>query len=1041
MHGATQSPPVHPSIRSVPKFSLIWKSLLLLTISLGCTYSYLGYLGYSSLIQQNERYLQEQMEAFDQAFDALLDQSSEELARLAIQMAAVTTTANLSSGGLDDASISPGLWPVLTWVEYDTPGGQRLATWGNHDAGWMLPADAAAIVTRVHASGKPVSELTCADECVFYVFAPAFDRDGREVIVGIGQLASVMLLTFRRLTGTDIALLQAGEGRVSSASNLPQVWQRRLPVLTNAPVLTPILTAVRTAAPQAGRSAAIVDGERQYLLRIHELPAKVAAGLRSPETLFIVNNTEAQRRIRVALSNMVSAIVLGLVLSALALILVTGPVLRRLGRVTRALPLLAEQRFADARALMTNEKRGSRSSDEIDILEDAAIVLALKLERLNVAESASAAKSRFLATMSHEIRTPINAIIGMTGLLRDTELNRQQREFVDTTRISSEVLLNLINDILDFSKIEAGKLELERQPFDLRRCIEESLDLVAAKANEKRLELVYLYAPTLPTHFVGDPGRMRQILMNLLSNAVKFTAHGEVVAEVTGRKLRDTRHELQIEVRDTGIGIPIDRRDRLFQVFSQVDASTTREYGGTGLGLAICKRLTEAMHGRISIEDSAGAGSTFRVILPLDEAPPEAVALEDTGVHPGQLRGRRVLIVDDNDTNRQMLRLHFESWGMSVTDTARPLEALQWVSGGQQFEIALLDDMMPEMEGATLACRLRALRDTQALKILLATAHGSTSDESTHSAAGAASVDIQAVLRKPLHQSQLYDAIVSVLDEPDGQVSGQRTATSNRVKGSGIALRILLAEDNVVNQRVAQLMLEKLGQRADIVSNGVEAVKVAAQLSYDIILMDMQMPEMDGLEATRRIRGHLPTQRQPRIVAMTANALKGDRDRCLAVGMDDYISKPVKLEELARVLEQCQAQEIAGSVPADAQGSIQTPVPPYSEAVIKNLVSAVGPQAMAEVLNLMINDTPRLLGGLQQALANSDATEFRLYAHTLKSNAMMVGASALVQQLQELESISASGSVGGAALKARLAQDSYQYLISVISASPDRNVS
>src|ERR1700693_5551114 len=504
MRSASKRPSADPSLQSAPRFSLIWKSLLLATLSLGCTYSSLGYLGYSSLRQQNERYLQEQMQHYDQALDALTERSSEELSRLATQMAAVTSTARLSSDTLDEGSISPGLLSVLSWIEYDTPDGRLLASWVTHAAGSLPPADSSANVTQVRASGKPVAELTCPSECVFYVFAPAFDRDGREVVVGIGELASDLLLAFRRLTGADVALLDPDEGTVPTAGDTPRVWGRRVPVLTNAPALAATLAAVRAALPDAGRNAAIASADRQYLLRRHALPASVHGRARRPGALFIVDNTLAQQRIRAALRNMIEAIALGLLLSSVALVLLTAPVLRRLARVTRALPLMAEQKFAEARALMADDKTRWRASDEIEILKEAAMFLAQKLERLNAAESASAAKSRFLATMSHEIRTPLNAIIGMTGLLRATTLNRKQREFVETTRISSEVLLNLINDILDFSKIEAGKLELERQVFDLRRCVEESLDLVASKANEKHLELTYLYHPLLPLTFLGD---------------------------------------------------------------------------------------------------------------------------------------------------------------------------------------------------------------------------------------------------------------------------------------------------------------------------------------------------------------------------------------------------------------------------------------------------------------------------------------------------------------------------------------------------------
>jgi signal transduction histidine kinase/CheY-like chemotaxis protein len=1025
MHGAIQTLPIDPSLRTALRFSLIWKSLLLLTVALGCTYSFLGYLAYSSLRHQNERYLQEQMQHYDQALDALVERSTEELARLASEMAAVTSTAGVSPGTLDEGSISPDLLSVLTWIEYDTPTGRRLASWGNHDVATLPPADSVSNIAGVRGSGKPVAQLTCASECVLYVFAPAFDRDGNEVVVGIGQLAADLLLAFRQLTGADVALLGPDDAGGASPSNGARIWGRTLPVLTNAPALSGILTAAHTAPPAPGHNAQLISAGRQYLLRLHALRAAVN-GTPNPEALYIVDNTEAQARIRAATGTMIYAMVFGMLLSAALLILVTAPILRRLARVTRALPLMADQHFGEARALMSDRQPGGRFADEIEVLRDTATFLAEKLERLNAAESASAAKSSFLATMSHEIRTPINAIIGMTGLLRDSALDEKQREFVETTRVSGEVLLNLINDILDFSKIEAGKLEFEAQVFDLRRCVEESLDLVAAKAHEKHLELVYLYEPTLAYSFIGDAGRIRQILVNLLSNAVKFTHQGEVVVEITGSESGDVR-QVQIAVSDTGIGIPVDRRGRLFQAFSQVDASTTRQYGGTGLGLAICKRLTQAMNGDIWVTGNSQGGSTFQVRLPLEVAPCETPPVSEQMGSTGQLRHRRVLIVGDSPSNRRMWRLHCESWGMAVTDSGSASQALGWVAAGQQFDVALLDSGLPDTEQGTLAYRLRALRNARALKILMAQSADTSQIDVLN-----AGLDIQDVLTKPLHLSKLYDAMVCALCEAGSKPRLQQRDTHPQ-RRPGPSLRILLAEDNVVNQRVAQLMLEKLGQNADVVANGMEAVVAAKGIPYNIILMDMQMPLMDGLEATRRIRSDGSIHPQPRIVAMTANVLQGDRERCLSVGMDDYISKPIKLEELARVLDQCPSRRPGTSTEAHAQESNSMEGLSYDQEVIRGLASAVGWDALVGVLQTMINDAPRLLSGLQQALVNDDAPQVRMWAHTLKSNAMTIGAAALVQQFQEIESRAADGSVSAAELKVAEAQADYRQLMTFVS--------
>ena len=792
------------------------------------------------------------------------------------------------------------------------------------------------------------------------------------------------------------------------------------------------MATIHAEPPATGLNTAITAADRQYLLRLHTLPATVHGGARLPEALFIVDNTVAQQRIRAALKDMIEAIVLGLLLSSLALVLLTAPVLRRLARVTRALPLMAEQKFADARALMTDDGARWRTVDEIAILKDAALSLAQKLERLNAAESASAAKSRFLATMSHEIRTPLNAIIGMTGLLRTTALTEKQREFVETTRISSEALLSLINDILDFSKIEAGKLELERHVFDLRRCVEESLDLVASKAREKRLRLAYLYDPELPRTFVGDAARIRQILLNLLSNAVKFTENGEVVAELGGHKLANGRYDILIAVRDTGIGIPQERRDRLFQAFSQVDASTTREYGGTGLGLAICKRLTEAMNGHITVASNPAGGSIFRVAISLEEATSELLPAPEAHFRSAQLSRRRILIVDHHDSHREMLRLHCESWAMSVTETRSAAQAEEWIERGDAFDVALLDAELPDLDPASLARRLRARQNLRAPKILIAIA-----PDATQACLTSSGISAQQLLIKPLHQSQLHDALVGALFEPeDGSLPPPREARQVTL-GPGPTLRILLAEDNAVNQKVARLMLEQLGQSADVVANGLEAVEAAVRLPYDLILMDMQMPEMDGLEATRRIRRAPSLTSQPRIVAMTANVLQGDRERCLAAGMDDYISKPIKLESLARVLQHCESS----SRPATTSPPVATSTPALAldPAAIDRLTSEVGNEALAGVLDTMVNDTPRLLNGLQQALETADPALLRHWAHTLKSNAMLVGADTLAHQFQELERFAGDDSMATVASKVAAVREHYQQLMVIIrtlAASP-----
>jgi PAS domain S-box-containing protein len=519
------------------------------------------------------------------------------------------------------------------------------------------------------------------------------------------------------------------------------------------------------------------------------------------------------------------------------------------------------------------------------------------------AEAASRAKSQFLANMSHEVRTPLNGILGMTELALDTDLTTEQREYLGMAQTSAEALLHIINDILDFSKIEAGKLELEAIDFDLYATVEEAVGLLAEKASVKGLELICHVDAQPPCWLRGDPGRLRQVLLNLAGNAIKFTERGEVVVSACLEEQGPAGAVVRCEVRDTGAGIPAEVQPRLFGSFTQADASTTRKFGGTGLGLAISRRLVGLMGGEIGLTSEPGHGSTFRFTVRLAKG--EVASPAPRGCEA--LRGLRALVVDDNATNRMVLTRNLAGWGVCVAEApggAAALAALR--SAEDAFALALLDFQMPEMDGLELARHIKADPALAGVRLILLTSLGVRGQREQARAAG-----IEGYLVKPVRQSQLFDCLVTVMAAPAPlpSASPRSTADSGR-RPPPVARgpRVLLAEDNVVNQRLALRMLQKLGCCVDVVGNGCEAVAAVRRGEYALVFMDCQMPEMDGFEATAAIRqGETGSRRVP-IIALTANAMQGDREACLAAGMDDYLSKPLGLQDMERMLRRWRGQ-------------------------------------------------------------------------------------------------------------------------------------